>query len=556
MRTTRFSALLLACIAALLAVATPTLAALQPDEIALVVARGNRESLGLAKYYCRQRGVPIINICEVDVPSTEEMEREHWRWAVRPEIQRWVQENDPEGKLRCLVTTWGVPLKIKPAGPDERTARYLAYLKGERDLRMKQLEQVSAALDKLGLDPEQDGDNLQLPDLGGKSDLKIEQRLETSLQAAQTRLAGQTSEAARADKAKLQQLATVTAGANVLLQGLGQQLQQFASREQTPPAETLQQYQLLRGRASAFSELKLMLELRAPSYERDEIALTAIQQTGGMLAAVKWLDEQIATAQKNESGSSFDSELSLVMWPEDYELLRWQPNYLRTAYQGSQLGKTFRTLMVSRLDGPSIKTAKRLIDDAIAVEKQGGLKGKVYFDARGLAELEGEPLLPGSYPDFDRSLLVTAESMKQMKGPDGEPQYDVVLNTSPELFQPGECPDAALYCGWYSLANYVDAFEWRQGAIAYHLASSEARTLREEGARVWCKSLLEDGVCATVGPVYEPYLLAFPRPNDFFALLTKTDLTLVEVYYQSKPFNSWMMVLVGDPLYQAIPPAN
>ncbi len=25
--------------------------------------------------------------------------------------------------------------------------------------------------------------------------------------------------------------------------------------------------------------------------------------------------------------------------------------------------------------------------------------------------------------------------------------------------------------------------------------------------------------------------------------------TLVEAYYRSKPFNSWAMVLVGDPLY-------
>ena len=25
--------------------------------------------------------------------------------------------------------------------------------------------------------------------------------------------------------------------------------------------------------------------------------------------------------------------------------------------------------------------------------------------------------------------------------------------------------------------------------------------------------------------------------------------TLVEAYYRTKPFNSWVMVLVGDPLY-------
>ena len=127
---------------------------------------------------------------------------------------------------------------------------------------------------------------------------------------------------------------------------------------------------------------------------------------------------------------------------------------------------------------------------------------------------------------------------------------EVVLNESPQLFQPGECPDAALYCGWYSLAKYVDAFDWRPGPSPIILASAEAITLRQPESQVWCKRLLEDGVCATIGPVAEPYLVAFPRPNEFFSLLLEGDRTLVECYYQTKPFNSWMMTLIGDPLYR------
>ncbi len=57
-------------------------------------------------------------------------------------------------------------------------------------------------------------------------------------------------------------------------------------------------------------------------------------------------------------------------------------------------------------------------------------------------------------------------------------------------------------------------------------------------------------MCATIGPVYEPYLVAFPRPDGFFAELLEGERTLVEAYYRTKPFNSWMMVLVGDPLYR------
>ena len=60
---------------------------------------------------------------------------------------------------------------------------------------------------------------------------------------------------------------------------------------------------------------------------------------------------------------------------------------------------------------------------------------------------------------------------------------------------------------------------------------------------------MENGVCATLGPVYEPYLSAFPLPHEFFPLLMTGKYTLVETYYRTKSYNSWTMVVLGDPLY-------
>jgi uncharacterized protein (TIGR03790 family) len=198
--------------------------------------------------------------------------------------------------------------------------------------------------------------------------------------------------------------------------------------------------------------------------------------------------------------------------------------------------------MVSRLDAPTLKLAKGLIDMAIQTETNG-LDGKVYLDGRGLAELDGKPAQAGSFQAYDRGLLQTASKLES------NGRLEVILDTKPDLFQPGSCPNAALYCGWYSLAKYVDAFDWQPGAIAYHLASSEAKTLRAGESEVWCKRLLEDGVCATLGPVAEPYLQAFPPPNKFFPMLMSGKYSLVECYYRTKPYNSWMMTLIGDPLY-------
>ena len=92
------------------------------------------------------------------------------------------------------------------------------------------------------------------------------------------------------------------------------------------------------------------MEQTSPSIERDAMVLAILERIGGLLGSVEWLDEQLKVVTQNESGASFDSELALVMWPDDYQLLRWQPNYLRPNYENSQLPKVYRTLMVARLD--------------------------------------------------------------------------------------------------------------------------------------------------------------------------------------------------------------
>ena len=66
---------------------------------------------------------------------------------------------------------------------------------------------------------------------------------------------------------------------------------------------------------------------------------------------------------------------------------------------------------------------------------------------------------------------------------------------------------------------------------------------------MWCPNLLKKGVCATLGPVAEPYTIGFPKPAEFFGLLATGEYTLVACYARTMLFCSWMTVLVGDPLY-------
>ncbi len=248
----------------------------------------------------------------------------------------------------------------------------------------------------------------------------------------------------------------------------------------------------------------------------------------------------ISRLSKADEMASVDSELALVRHT-DYPLSGWIPNPYFLGFRGKKVDKMPESaLLVSRLDGPSAQIVKRVVDDSLWAEKNG-LKGKAYFDARwpdpGNKKLSG-------YAYYDASLHKAAARVR------ASGLMPVVLDDTERLFQPGECPDAALYCGWYSLAHYIDAFKWVRGSIGYHIASQECQTLRNTGSRVWCKMMLEKGVAATIGPVGEPYVQAFPIPEVFFGLLLEGRETLAECYASSSPYLSWRMVLIGDPLYK------
>ena len=56
-------------------------------------------------------------------------------------------------------------------------------------------------------------------------------------------------------------------------------------------------------------------------------------------------------------------------------------------------------------------------------------------------------------------------------------------------------------------------------------------------------------MCATLGPVYEPYLIAYPHPREFFCMLVSGKFTVAEAYHRTLPHTSWVMTFIGDPLY-------
>ncbi len=275
--------------------------------------------------------------------------------------------------------------------------------------------------------------------------------------------------------------------------------------------------------------------------KKKEAELANAQEKQAVARTVADMQNKMIVIAGDQSVASVDSELMLLWWPT-FEPTRWIINPLFWQLEEKDKKKDAPlTLMTCRLDGPTPSIAMRLVDDAVATEKIG-LKGKAYFDARGIKlDIKNKNQYTG-YEGYDEGFREAAILMK-------DAGFDTVLDDKEPVFTANSCPDCALYAGWYSHANFVDSCDLVRGSVAWHLASSEAVTLRGKDSKLWCPNLLKKGVCATMGPVSEPYTVAFPKASEFFGFFVTGEYTLVECFAKTTILTSWQMTLIGDPLY-------
>ncbi len=196
-------------------------------------------------------------------------------------------------------------------------------------------------------------------------------------------------------------------------------------------------------------------------------------------------------------------------------------------------------ILVTRLDGPTPEQVRRMIDDSLYAEKNR-LAGLAVIDSRNITDVKN-PYFPGD---------IWLRNSRKMLLQDG---WSVKFDEKPEVLPSTDpCNQVALYLGWYSgqaegpWITLPDRFV--RGAIAYHLHSFSANTIRNETSN-WVGPLIAHGADATMGCVYEPYLVLTPHEDIFTKRLLDGDY-FAEAAYASIPGLSWMVTVVGDPLYR------
>ncbi len=505
---------------------------LTPAQCVVLYNSDSKVSVDLAKYYARVRGIPTDHLLGLSLPLSESLTRSRYDKGVRPGVRDFLSHHSWGADIRCLVTCYDIPLRVGAFRPDEATLRRIDALE-------QLLAETVVAFDALIEEIERSGrprskapspGRVQTPAKRNVSRSQIEsvydhyQRERVTLTRLYQGLTG--DDARRAGKTTLGFIARAEGVGSLLLSA------QKNSSRLAPKS-----IPRLRSAAEAVSktshEIDRLIAAGSSAAEFDA-AIPLIRDASGLYGVSKAVFQRIDALRVTDSHAAFDSELAMVL-VDDYPLRLWCQNGLYAYAPADQKSLAGRTLMVGRIDGPTPEVARRMIDQAIETEARG-LRGTFYIDARGLTREEG-------YVTYDHDMIDLAKIVRTRT------KMSVVLDQRSAVFSPGSCPQAALYCGWYSLAQYVDAFDFVEGAVAAHLASFELVSLRDASKAYWCKELLADGAAATFGPTAEPYLESFPMPTRFFGSLLTGQYTLVEAFYRSKPANSWQHSILGDPLY-------
>ena len=515
--------------------AAPVVQALTPDQVAVIVNDKSEKSRTIAEYYTKVRQIPADHLITISVKPQENISDEDYRTQIAEPIRKALLEKKLDQTITCLVTTYDVPLRTDNIAPTtaekvEITAYQKALAAGRAEL-----QEVTAKLDRVAApqpaasSPASQAAPAKMPDLG----TQIEQ-FKKAAQSAISRLnaldAAQRAKLAPAYR-ELQQ-----AGFGLTLPPKFPQLTAEPAATQTQPAQSQPSVD---PRVLEINRQQAALAATPADQDKKRLEiLTLEREKSGLIGYCQKAESFSHLFDHRETYACVDSEL-MLLWVKDYSREGMLPNPKcigggsgrRRRGAETTLTSEDRIMITARLDGTSVEKVISMIDTSIRVEKDG-LDGVAYFDA-GFARI----------PSYDHEIIAAGEYLQKNAA------MQVVIDTKPELLKAKDCPNAALYCGWYSLKNYQDSCQWLPGAVGFHIASFEMISLHDPHEFGWVAALLNHGFCGTLGPGYEPYVNAFPNPRLFFPLLVSGQYTQGEVWYLTCPTVSWAMGYVGDPLY-------
>ncbi len=115
------------CLCCLIAATSPCALALEPEEILVIASGSDADSVEIALYYCHKRSIPTKNLAKLPLPRdrADSISRTHYEAFIAAPVRQMLSSQEYAGKIKCIVTVYGVPFKI---GPRKLLATEKGYL--------------------------------------------------------------------------------------------------------------------------------------------------------------------------------------------------------------------------------------------------------------------------------------------------------------------------------------------------------------------------------------------------------------------------------------------
>jgi len=97
----------------------PSVGALGPKDVYLLVNKNVPESRQIAEHYCGKRGVPRDHILSFDLPATEDVSRSVFEERLAVPLRKQLQAR--RDKVKVLLSIYGVPLRRSCESKDPYT---------------------------------------------------------------------------------------------------------------------------------------------------------------------------------------------------------------------------------------------------------------------------------------------------------------------------------------------------------------------------------------------------------------------------------------------------
>ncbi len=83
-----------------------------PAEVLVVVNENSETSMKIGEYYMQLRGIPDVNLCILNCSTSEEIQRNEYTGNIALPIMDYIEDNGLKSRIKYIVTTKGVPLKV------------------------------------------------------------------------------------------------------------------------------------------------------------------------------------------------------------------------------------------------------------------------------------------------------------------------------------------------------------------------------------------------------------------------------------------------------------